>query len=152
MHDTQRSTGAGTDTTPPATPQPWREHQPPGLMNTLGPLLSRREGDGWAYGLRIDERHLNPAGMVHGGTLTALMDHALSAIAWSGNDKAPCVTVQLNMNFLSAARAGATLVARGRITQQGGSLIFMEGSVHDGGACMATAQAVMKRLADRKGG
>lgn len=127
----------------------WREHRPSGLMSTLGPLLSRREADGWAYGLNLDARHLNQAGIVHGGTLTALMDHALSTIAWEHAGKVACVTVQLNTSFVRAAQAGQTLVARGAVTHGSGSLLFLDGTLHAGDMLVATAQAVMKRLAPR---
>jgi uncharacterized protein (TIGR00369 family) len=124
----------------------WRAHHPSGLMSTLGPLLSRREGDGWAYALRIDARHLNQAGIVHGGTLGALMDQALSAIAWQAAEKTACVTVQLNMSFQSAVPPGALLIARGHITHRSGSMFFLQGTLHHEAATVATAQAVMKRV------
>lgn len=127
----------------------WKEHQPPGLMSTLGPLLSRREGDGWAYGLRVDSRHLNQAGIVHGGTLTALMDHALSTIAWEHAGKSPCLTVQLSTSFLRAARAGQVLSARGTVTHGSGSMLFLDGSLYADDVLIATGQAVMKRLPPR---
>lgn len=132
-----------------STAAAWREHRPPGLMSTLGPLLSRRETEGWAYGLRLDSRHLNQAGIVHGGTLTALMDHALSTIAWEHAGKAPCLTVQLNTSFLRAARAGQLMVARGTVTHSSGSMLFLDGSLHADEVLAATAQAVMKRLPPR---
>ena len=133
-----------TDTVPP-----WREHLPPGLMTTLGPLLSRREACGWAYALQLDDRHLNQAGIVHGGTLTALLDHALSTLAWEHAGKTACVTVHLSTSFLQAARPGQLLVARGGITQSGGSLLFLDGSLQADDTLVATAQAVMKRLSPR---
>ena len=112
-------------------------------------MLSRREADGWAYGLRLDERHLNQAGITHGGTLTALIDHALSTIAWSSSDKTPCVTVQLSTSFARSAQAGQTLVARGRVTHSSGSMLFLDGTLHADDVLVATAQAVMKRLPAR---
>jgi len=118
-------------------------------MSALGPLLSRREGEGWAYGLRIDSRHLNQAGIVHGGTLTALMDQALSTIAWEHAGKTPCLTVQLNTSFLRAARAGQTLSARGTVTHGSGSMLFLDGSIHADDVLVATGQAIMKRLSPR---
>lgn len=128
---------------------PWREHQPPGLMSALGPLLSRREGDGWAYGLRIDARHLNQAGIVHGGALTALLDQALSTIAWEHAGKSPCLTVQLNTSFLRAARAGQLLSARGAVTHGSGSMLFLQGSIHADEVLIATGQAIMRRVSTR---
>lgn len=124
----------------------WRSHTLPGLMGGLGPLLTRREGDGWAYALHLNEGHLNQAGIVHGGTVSALLDHALSTIAWQTSERTPCVTVQLNISFLGASRPGQLLVARGRVTHQTGSLLFMEGTLHADNAHVASAQAVMKRL------
>lgn len=124
----------------------WREHHPTGLMSALGPLLSRRETDSWVYGLKLDSRHLNPAGIVHGGTVTALMDHALSTIAWDHSGKTPCVTVQLNTSFLRPAKAGQVLSARGTVTHSAGSMLFLDGTLHVDDLLIATAQAVMKRL------
>lgn len=126
---------------------PWREHRPAGLMSTLGPFLSRREADGWAYGLHIDKRHLNQAERVHGGTITALMDQALSAIAWDGSGKSPCLTVQLNMSFLGAGRQGQVLIARGTLVHRSAAMLFLEGTVHADDVLIATAQAVFKRVA-----
>lgn len=127
----------------------WREHHPSGLMSALGPLLSRREATGWVYGLHVDDRHLNQAGMVHGGTLTALLDHALSTIAWEHAGKTSCVTVQLNTSFLRSAKPGQTLSARGVVTHGSGSMLFLDGTLHADDELIATGQAIMKRLAPR---
>lgn len=127
-------------------PPAWRTHHPAGLMTALGPLLSRREGDRWVYGLELDSRHLNQAGIVHGGTVTALMDHALSTIAWQHADKTPCVTVQLNTSFLRAAKAGQILYARGHVTHSSGSMLFLDGTLYVDEQPVATGQAVMKRV------
>ncbi|MBB5216507.1 PaaI family thioesterase [Parapusillimonas granuli] len=130
-------------------PSPWRVHAQSGLMGTLGPLMSRREPGGWAYAIELRDEHLNRAGMVHGGTLAALMDHALSTIAWDRAGRLPCVTVQLNMNFLGPSRAGQLLVARGRVDHESGSLIFLGGSLHADDVLVGSAQAIMKRLKAR---
>ena len=127
----------------------WREHEPPGLMTTLGPLLSRRDGDTWVYGLRLDARHLNQAGLVHGGTFTALLDHAISTVAWEYSGKTPCLTVQLNTSFLRGAKSGQELSARARVTHGTGSMLFLDGSLYADDQLVATAQAIMKRLPKR---
>jgi acyl-coenzyme A thioesterase PaaI-like protein len=56
------------------------------------------------------------------------------------------------MNFLAATRAGTLLIARGKVTQSSGSLIFMDGALHTDDGCVSTAQAVMKRLTGRTTG
>ncbi|NYT60843.1 PaaI family thioesterase [Alcaligenaceae bacterium] len=128
----------------------WRPHDQPGLMGTLGPLLARREGDQWAYAIRVRNEHLNLAEVVHGGTLTALIDHALGTIAWNSAGKVPCVTVQLNVNFLGSSRLGQLLIARGKISHEAGSLTFLDGTLHADDTLVGTAQAIMKRFAKRR--
>lgn len=128
----------------------WRQHQLPGLMGTLGPLLSRRDASGRCYGLALDARHLNQAGVTHGGTLASLLDQALSALAWEHAGRIPCVTVQFGMQCLRPSQAGQTLVATGRVTHETGSLLFLSGEIHADDVIVATAQAVMKRVSDSR--
>jgi uncharacterized protein (TIGR00369 family) len=131
------------------TESDWREHDLPGLLGQLGPLLTRRDGDQWAYAIRVRDDHLNQAQVVHGGTITALMDLALSTIAWDRAGRTPCVTVQLNVNFLGASRSGQLLTARGKVSHEAGSLIFLDGTLHADEVLVSTAQAIMKRLGKR---
>ncbi|NMK45132.1 PaaI family thioesterase [Achromobacter sp. Bel] len=122
----------------------WRQKSLQGFAGLIGPLWARKEGDGWAYGLLAGAAHLNPAGVVHGGLLTALLDHGLSAIAWEAMARRACVTVQLDTHFLMAARAGQFLEVRGRVLRATSCLVFMEGDVGVAGAAVATGVAVLK--------
>lgn len=124
----------------------WREHSPVGLMTTLGPLLSKKQDDGWLYGLSVRDAHLNPAGVVHGGMISTLMDHVFSAVCWTATEKRPCVTVQLNINFLKPAHKGDLLVVTSKITHKTRSLIFVSGDVAVSGQTIATGQGVLKAL------
>lgn len=125
----------------------WRQRALPGFIGLVGPLWTRQEDAGWAYGLLTTPAHLNPAGLVHGGLLTTLIDHALSAIAWQALERRPCVTVQLDTQFLTAAREGQFLEARGRVVRATGSLVFMQGQVSVAGVELISASAVLKVLA-----
>lgn len=124
--------------------QGWRQRDLPGFIGRVGPLWTRREAEGWAYGLVAANSHLNPAGLVHGGLLATLVDHALSVIAWEAAGRQPCVSIQLNTNFVAAAREAQFLEARGRVVRLTGGLVFMEGSVSSEGAPVITASSVMK--------
>ncbi|SSW65264.1 hypothetical protein AVE30378_01424 [Achromobacter veterisilvae] len=125
----------------------WRQKSLQGFAGLIGPLWARRETDGWAYGLLAGAGHLNPAGVVHGGLLTALLDHALSAIAWEALGRRACVTVQLDTHFLRAARAGQFLEVRGRVVQAASSLVFMHGELSVAGEAVVTGAAVLKTIA-----
>lgn len=122
----------------------WRRRPLPGFIDRIGPLWVRREDTALAYGLLAGPEHLNPAGVVHGGLLATLADHALSAIAWQAIGRKPCVTVQLDTQFVAAGQSGQFLQARGRVVRATGSLVFMQGGVQADGVELITASAVMK--------
>lgn len=124
----------------------WKPRTLPGFGGLVGPLWTRKEGDTWAYGVLAEDRHANPAAVVHGGMICTLLDHALSAIAWEGNARKPCVTVAFDVHFLAPARPGDFMIARGRITRQTASLAFLQGTLAVGEATVATASAVVKVL------
>ena len=60
----------------------WRQRALRGFAERMGPLWTRKEAEGWAYGILATPDHLNPSGFVHGGVLCALFDHVVSAVAW----------------------------------------------------------------------
>ncbi len=128
----------------------WRQRTLPGFAGLIGPLWTRKEAVSWAYGLHASVDHLNPAGVVHGGLLTSLVDHAISAIAWEAIGRRACVTVQLDTQFLVAARAGQFLEARGRVVRATSSLLFMQGSISTGDVELVTASALMKIVEPRR--
>lgn len=124
----------------------WKKRSLSGFIESVGPLWTCREDEGWAYGILAEERHLNPARMVHGGLLESLMDHALSSIAWEASGRRACVTLQMDAHFLAPARAGMFIEARGRVLHGTASTLFMQGALTVGGQPMMSAQALMKVL------
>lgn len=124
----------------------WKVRDVPGLLNRIGPLWARRKADSWEYGLLLDESHCNSAGLIHGGVVTTLADHALSVIAWEASGRHPCVTVQLGTQFLAPIRAGSFLVAHGSVVQLGRSTLFMEGVLTVEKEKVAVASGVWKRV------
>lgn len=127
------------------TPPPgWRAMTAPGLMASIGPLLAQRDGDRWRYALATDESHANPIGLVHGGALTALVDHAMSMIAWEATSRRPVVTVQMSTQFLSAAKPGEFLEADAMLRRLTGSMVFIDAMIRVGEREILAASSVMK--------
>lgn len=125
----------------------WKSRELPGFIGLVGPLWTRREGETWAYGLRMEAKHLNPAQRVHGGALMTLMDHAISAVAWEACERRPCITVQMDTQFLGAALQGQFVEVRVKLTQQTGSLCFARAEMTTGTQLVMSAQAILKKLA-----
>jgi len=124
----------------------WKPRTLPGFIENAGPLWTRREADGWAYAFVCEARHLNPAQRVHGGALMTLLDHAISSVAWEATGRRPCVTLQLDSQFLAAVEAGQFAEARARVTHQTRGLVFMQGTVSVGAQDVLVAQAILKIL------
>ena len=122
----------------------WKPRTLPGFFDLVGPLWTKKDGESWAYGIVAADKHINPAGIVHGGMLATLLDHALSAIAWEANDRKPCITIALDVHFLAPARPGQFVAARGRIVRQASSLVFMQGNLTVEGDEIASAGAILK--------
>jgi uncharacterized protein (TIGR00369 family) len=127
--------------------QGWKQHRLAGHMGQLGPLWScRTQAGGWRYGVRMDERHLNPAGIVHGGVLVSVLDHAISAVAWQLSDRVACVTLQLDSHFMAAVHKDAFAVVDVDLVSRSKSMLFMRAQLSVDGQVAVSAQAVMKQL------
>lgn len=146
-----------SDPTPPNVPSHsalvdagWRPVALPGYFSLIGPAFSRKEEDGLAYALPVGALHMNPAGVLHGGVVTSLIDQVLSMVASRATDGAPCFTLQLDVNFLAAVRQGQTLEARGQVMRASSSLVFTRGTAWVGSGLVATASALFKAVQMRE--
>ena len=122
----------------------WKARALSGFVGLVGPLWTKNEDESWAYGLLADQKHANPAGLVHGGMLSTLLDHTLSVIAWEANQRRPCITVALDVQFVAAVRPGDFVIARGNIVRQTASLVFAQGYLAVDEQKVATATAILK--------
>ncbi|MBN1102853.1 MAG: PaaI family thioesterase [Deltaproteobacteria bacterium] len=118
-------------------------------------LISMEIGSlGWGESLlevAVQEKHLQPFGMVHGGVYSSLVDAAAFwAVYPQILDDAGMTTVEMKLNFL-APSSGGRLIARGRSLRVGKTLCLAEASVDDGkGLLLAHGLATMMILRDLK--
>lgn len=132
-----------------AIPDGWKTRdfgRPDGYSSLIGPLLARREGDGWLYGFAVEPQHLNLRGAVHGGMIASLADHVMGLTVWEALGNQPCVTVQLNIQYVSAAKLGDFVEARPELIRVTRSVVFIRGLIAVGDRTVAMADGVWKRL------
>lgn len=133
----------------------WQPQRLMGHMEQVGPIWSRRTADGMhSYGLLAEPRHMNPGGVMHGGALLTLADHAISTVAWESVDRAMCLTVQMDSQFLAAVRPGEFVWSAVSLQRSSKHLVFLRGDLCVGGAALGapaeatrtvlSAQAIMK--------
>jgi len=115
----------------------------------VGPVWAKEEGDGQScYGLLIEERHTNSAGIAHGGMLMTLADHVLGWMVWDAVRPKRCVTISLNNQFIGAAKPGDFVEMRARIRRQTRSLVFVEGQGSIDGKLMLSSEGIWKILGE----
>lgn len=110
-------------------------------------VTSAASGRGEAN-LRVDERHLNPNGVVHGAVLFAMVDTAMGAAAMSVVPSGHfCASVEVHLRFLQPVSSGE-LSATVEVDRAGRRIIHLSGRMHAGdGALVATASGSFAVLA-----
>ncbi len=79
---------------------------------------------------RVEHRHLNINGVVHGGVYATILDTAMGAAVVSLlGPHETTATTSLYVEFLRAAREGDTLSARGHVLRRGRHIAFAEGDL-----------------------
>lgn len=92
--------------------------------------------------MRVEDRHVNLQGLVHGGMLAILADTACGLSIRSAMEPGRLhITADLDIHFLAPARPGR-LFGRGKAVKVGRSLAFAEASIEDeAGSLLAKAQS-----------
>ena len=126
--------------------QGWRTWIRDSFESHIGPFWHKIEDDGSVRSaFRVEKKHLNGSGNVHGGCFMAFADYCLFAMA-SSVLEGPGVTVAFACEFLDAAREGEMVEGRGEITRAGGSLIFLRGTLTSAERKLFTFSGTIKRV------
>lgn len=111
-------------------------------------------GDGTAeVQVTLEDHHLNPYGIVHGGMLGSIADAAIGiALRTQLKPGWMHVTAQLSVNFLGMARMPGTIIGRGTAVHSGAKMGYGEAEiVDDAGTLLAKANATFIVLPPREG-
>ncbi|MDH3753605.1 MAG: PaaI family thioesterase [Acidimicrobiia bacterium] len=81
--------------------------------------------------LTVDERHLNPNGVVHGGVPYAMVDTAMGAATTSvlAEDQV-CATIEIHTRYLARC-VGGTLTATATVRRAGRRIVHLAATVTD---------------------
>jgi len=95
--------------------------------------------------LRLKPHHLNRAGVVHGGVLATLLDHAggfSGAYCTVPGNRRYGMTLSLTCNFVSQSKTGS-LIATGQVERSGNKIFFARTKVEtEDGVLVATGSSV----------
>ena len=101
--------------------------------------------------MRVEPRHCNSGGVVHGGLLMTMMDLCLAQTARNDPAIDYVFTVSMNAEFADSGRCGDLVEARGEPVRHGRSLAFVRGQVLAGPRVLLNASAVFKLRRRREG-
>ena len=119
----------------------------PGFISLVG-AEQPESSDGTArLVVEVDERHLNPAGAVHGGMLATLVDTTMGAAVRSAVDEETPATSQLTVTYLRPGKPGR-LVVTARVSKRGESLTVCEADVEQDGKTLVHALATFALVGD----
>jgi len=113
------------------------------VIDLIGPVYSKGEGIDLALGLRVEAKHCNMRGTLHGGILATLADVALGyTIAFSTQPPTGLITANLSLDFAGTAKIGDWLEAKVDVQKKGGRLAFANCYISAGGQRIVRASAV----------
>jgi uncharacterized protein (TIGR00369 family) len=107
---------------------------PPNCDLTLGlTCLDKTEAGISVWSMRVDDRFLNPAGVVQGGFLAAMADSAMgaSAVTAARDAKVAVASTEMKISYLRPVVRGATLTCRARVLKRGSAITFVEARIVD---------------------
>jgi len=125
--------------------------RPPNYVELLGMRPLHAEPGHVRFEFTATEQFLNPAGVVQGGFITAMLDETMGPAALSLLGPGHMVpTLELKVSFLRPVRPGR-LVADGRVVHMGKSVGFLEGSLTDEDGDMVAAASATARVVKLEG-
>ena len=119
----------------------------PGFMKHNGGLLFKTISENeYQFKTVIKENHLNAAGITHGGFIAAVVDAGAGTAAHRAADNNPCVTISLELKFISAIKLGQELMGTTKIQKKTKSMVFLTCELKTENKIVATASGVWKKL------
>jgi len=118
-----------------------------GFMKHNGGLLFRNISENeYEFKSRINNNHLNAAGITHGGYLSALIDAGAGTAAHRSADNAPCVTISLDIKFIGSSKVNDEIYGNVKILKKTKTLIFLFCELNSNGKIITSASGIWKIL------
>ena len=119
----------------------------PGFMKHNGGLLFKTISENeYQFKTTIKENHLNAAGITHGGFISAVVDAGAGTAAHRSAGNSPCVTISLELKFISSIKLGQELIGTAKIQKKTKSMIFLTCELSTDNKIVATASGIWKML------
>ena len=118
-----------------------------GFMQNIGDLSFKKIDDlNFEYSIKISENFLNTGGIAHGGFIATIADTGMGNAAHivAGNKR--CVTINLDIKFISAGKLNQILIGKVKILKKTRTLVFISCEILGSDNIVATASGTWKIL------
>jgi len=118
-----------------------------GFMQYLGGLnLEKINDTSYEFSVEIKEMHLNTGKIVHGGFLSTIADTGMGTATHRVSNDRRCVTINLDMKFITAAKLGEKLKGKVKILKKTRTLVFINCEITNNKEIIVSASGTWKIL------
>ena len=118
-----------------------------GFMKHLGGLELKQISDTqYEFIVEVKEMHLNTGIIAHGGFLSTIADTGMSTAAHRVAGDRRCVTINLDMKFISAGQLGDKLKGDVKILKKTKTLVFINCEISNDKEIVVSASGTWKVL------
>ena len=118
-----------------------------GFMKNNGGLFLRQVSKNkYEFKTKINKKHLNKAGITHGGYIASIIDAGSGTGAHRSTGGKPCVTISLDIKFISSTVLGDKIIGFTKIQKITSSMVFLICHLECKGKLIATASGIWKIL------
>ena len=118
-----------------------------GFMKYLGGLDLKRINDTeYEFSLEVKEIHLNTGKIAHGGFLSTIADTGMGTAAHQVAGNRRCVTINLDLKFITAAKLGEKLNGKVKILKKTKTLVFINCEINNTKDIVVSASGTWKIL------
>ena len=119
----------------------------PSFMKHNGGLLFREiSKNEFEFKTIIKENNLNTAGITHGGYIATIIDSGAGTGAHRAAKSSRCVTISLDIKFISATKLGDEIIGFVKILKKTKSMIFLICHLKNNEKIVASASGIWKIL------
>jgi uncharacterized protein (TIGR00369 family) len=118
-----------------------------GFMQNIGDLSFKKIDEAnFEFSIKILETFLNTGGIAHGGFIATIADTGMGNAAHITAGNKRCVTINLDIKFISAGRLNEKLTGKVKILKKTRTLVFISCEIFGSSNIVASASGTWKIL------
>jgi uncharacterized protein (TIGR00369 family) len=117
-----------------------------GFIKHIGGIQFKKVSDNsFEFHTKVQSFNLNSKGISHGGYIASILDSGMGTAAHEALEKNQrCVTISLDIKFISASKEGEVLIGKVEVTKKTKSLVFVNANIFEKKTLIASASGIWK--------